>query len=426
MALFRDEVIAAKRMQQRGALLVATPPSVRWIAIAGVVFLAAIVAVLFFADYTRRERVGGELASSDEGQNALSRVSGVVTHVLAREGQAVKSGQEIARISLDVGGDGGIGAYAEVRRKLQQQHERLRAEIDDKVQLQKGEQEALRQRARNISSRIAAFDREIELQQSLIASASARLERFKPLVKEGYVSGMQMEQQEAAVVQAKTSLSSLQRERLQSGQDLATVNSQIRQYPQQSRNDRSEVERTLIGLEQELAKNEAQREVVIRAARDGMVVNLLIADGVSVVAGQPLFQIVRPGSPLEARLFVESRAVGLLQAGQRVVMRYPAFPYQKFGQQWGTIKSVSTKGLRAAESAVFTDNPGQREKMAPLYQVVVALDDQSIAAGGGHLALRSGMQVEADLLIERRKIVSWLLDPLAGMQKRMTNGSEAR
>ncbi len=426
MALFRDEVFAAKRAKNQGVLLIATPPSVRLIAIAGLIFLAAIAAALFFTDYTRRERVTGELAPRGEVHNAQSRVAGVVTDIHAHEGQPVSRGQEIARISLDVSGDKGTGAYAQVRQKLQQQHERLAAEIDEKTSIERDQLQSLRQQAQNISARIAAFDQEINLQQGLIESASARLERFRPLVKEGYVSGMQMEQQEASVIQAKASLSSLRRERLKSSQELAKVNEELRQNPQRNRNERSESERALIGIEQELAKNEVQREVVIRAAQDGVVTNMLIAEGASVAVGQPLFQVLRPQSPLQARLLVESRAVGLLKAGQRVVMRYPAFPYQQFGQRWGTIESVSSSGLRVAESATFTDTSSKRDQLTPLYQVLVTLDEQSIEADGRQLPLRSGMQVEADLLIERRRLVSWLFAPLTGMHKRMASERRAQ
>lgn len=423
MALFRDEAMEAKRAGQQGALLVVTRPPVRWITIAGVAFLASIAAVLLLTDYTRRERVVGELSPRDKVQNAQSRISGVVTDVHAQEGQVVKRGHVIARISLDVDGENGLGAYAEIRQKLQQQHARLASEIGDKLALQRQVMHSMQQQAQNISARNAAFNREIQLQQGLIESASARLERFRPLVKEGYISGMQMEQQEASVIQAKASLSSLQREHLQSSQELAKANDELHQYPQRSRSERSESERALIGIEQELAKNEVQREVVIRATQDGVVTNMLITQGMSVSVGQPLFQVIHPQSPLQARLLVESRAVGMLKAGQRVVMRYPAFPYQQFGQRWGTIESVSSSGLRVAESATFTDASSKRDQLTPLYQVLVALDEQSVEAHGTDLPLRSGMQVEADLVIERQKLISWLLAPLTGMQKRMASGA---
>lgn len=419
MGLFRDEVIAAKHAQQRGTLLIVAPPSSRWIGAAGLLFLAAIVALLFSTDYTRRERVTGELALRDEVQNAQSRVSGIVVAVYAYEGQMVKRGQDVVRISLDVRGEKGAGVYAEVREKLQRQHKQLASEIDNRSVLEHQIVQALQEQAQNIGARISAFNQEIQLQQRLIESASARLERFRPLVKEGYVSGMQMEQQEASVIQAKASLSSLRRDRLQSSQDLAKVNQELRQYPQRSRSERSESERALIGIEQELAKNEVQRGVVISAAQDGVVTNMLISEGASVAIGQPLFQVTRPQSPLQARLLVESRAVGLLKKGQRVVMRYPAFPYQQFGQRWGTIKSVSSNGLRVAESSTFTDSSSNRDHLTPLYQVLVTLDEQNIEFDGRHLQLRPGMQVEADLLIERRKLIAWLFAPLAGVQKRM-------
>ena len=48
----------------------------------------------------------------------------------------------------------------------------------------------------------------------------------------------------------------------------------------------------------------------------------------------------------------------------------------------------------------------------PAYRVVVALNDQSIQAYGKATALRAGMRLDADIVIEERSLLRWLFDPV--------------
>jgi membrane fusion protein len=47
-----------------------------------------------------------------------------------------------------------------------------------------------------------------------------------------------------------------------------------------------------------------------------------------------------------------------------------------------------------------------------VYRVTVRLDSQHVTAYGKPVALQPGMQLEADLLVERRRLIDWVLDPL--------------
>ena len=57
----------------------------------------------------------------------------------------------------------------------------------------------------------------------------------------------------------------------------------------------------------------------------------------------------------------------------------------------------------------FTSGTGAGE---PVYQVTVQLARQSVLAYGKHMALQPGMQLEADVILERRYLYQWVLDPI--------------
>lgn len=55
-----------------------------------------------------------------------------------------------------------------------------------------------------------------------------------------------------------------------------------------------------------------------------------------------------------------------------------------------------------------------------LYRVFVSLDHQDVLAYGNREPLRPGMQLEADIMGERRKLYEWLLEPLYSVTGKFT------
>ena len=55
----------------------------------------------------------------------------------------------------------------------------------------------------------------------------------------------------------------------------------------------------------------------------------------------------------------------------------------------------------------------------PLYRITVALDRPHAMAHGQPQPLAAGMQLEADVLLERRRLLEWLFEPLIGLADRV-------
>ena len=105
--------------------------------------------------------------------------------------------------------------------------------------------------------------------------------------------------------------------------------------------------------------------------------------------------------------------MGFLRPGQRVLLRYEAFPYQKFGHQEGTVAVVSRSALSPAElPASVAGLAHLAGKTDPVYRVTVALSSQSVRAYGSAVDLSPGMQLDADVVLENRRLVEWMLEPL--------------
>lgn len=97
-------------------------------------------------------------------------------------------------------------------------------------------------------------------------------------------------------------------------------------------NELALLRRQLSGMEQELAESEAKRDVVITAPGDGIATAVLADIGQTVDLSRPLLSSMPTDSVLLAELYVPSKAVGFIKPGDAVLVRYQAYPYQKFGQ----------------------------------------------------------------------------------------------
>jgi membrane fusion protein len=139
----------------------------------------------------------------------------------------------------------------------------------------------------------------------------------------------------------------------------------------------------------------------------------MVHDGQAVAPQQSLMTVLPDGASLRGELWVPSRAIGFVRTGQPVVIRYRAYPYQKFGQHVGRIDTVSRSALLPEEAnrmagGHFTE---------PQYRVEVVLDSQHVEAYEKNEALKPGMALDADIVMDRRRLIEWVLEPLYGLKR---------
>jgi membrane fusion protein len=130
---------------------------------------------------------------------------------------------------------------------------------------------------------------------------------------------------------------------------------------------------------------------------------------------QPLATLLPSGSPMEVHLFAPSRAIGFVERGQKVRVRFAAYPFQKFGQHDGEVVQVSRVALAPAELPPQFAVPAPPES---LYRVTVRLASQQVMAYGHAQPLTAGMQLEADLMQDRRRLIEWVFEPLIALGRK--------
>jgi len=419
--LFRSAAVAGSQSQWLGSVILAPSMTRRVFTIFAVLTMLALLSLLYWGEYTRKENVKGWLVPDRGLIRIFAPQSSTVTSVNVADGQDVHEGVTMLALSTERQSATLGATQQEVGRQLRARRESLGNERVLKEQIHARELASLRERLNSLVLDQKAREQELAAQQRRVDLASATYKRLEPLYKQGIIAAIQMEQLEDDRLDRLARLKVLERESAAAAQDRATLAVQLKELPLKQQSELAELDRSIAGLDQELAGVEAQRELVIAAPQSGTVTAMQVKRGSSASPTVPLLSIIPSGSVLEAELFVPSRARGFIHPGQRVLLRYQAFPYQKFGLFVGSVVSISRSALSPDELARERAGAiGVREQSEPVYQVKVQLERQSVSAYGKSFSLQPGMQLEADIEIEHRRLIEWVLDPLYSLSGRQT------
>jgi len=216
----------------------------------------------------------------------------------------------------------------------------------------------------------------------------------------------------------KAQLIALERQRAAHLREIAALQAERRELPLRSRAAQGEIERDLALVAQQSAENAARQRIVVRAPQDGTVSAVVAEAGQSVAAAGAMASLIPADTRLQAQLFAPSSAIGFVRPDQTVMLRYQAFPYQKFGHQSGQVVQISKAPLQPSELAGMP-LAGAMASGEPLYRITVRLDKQDVAAYGATQSLAPGMQLDADVVLDRRRLIEWLFEPVLGIASRV-------
>lgn len=411
--LFRPEVLAERQTRWLGAVLLAPRLSERLFAAFALATTAAALALLFGASYTRKARVSGWLVPEGGLVQVFAPRPGLVTELDVREGSEVRKGDRLLVLSAEIESTARGPARTEVVRRLAARRDSLEEMRRERARLAEVALRSLAARIGALRAEEANLRSERAVQAERLELARRATGRQRLLHRSKLVADEQLQAAEALELEERARLGALDRARLVARADRLALEGERAERPMQSRAEIADIEREIAATEQALAEAEIEREIVVTAPAAGTVTALQVERGARLTATLPLCALVPSGARLEAHLFGPSRAVGFLHAGQPVLLRYEAYPYQKFGHAEGVVADLSRAAVSPAElpphlaglvSVVGTDEP--------LYRIRVRLARQSILAYGAPAALAPGMRLEADVLVERRRLYEWVLDPL--------------
>ncbi|GAA6120593.1 HlyD family type I secretion periplasmic adaptor subunit [Acidovorax sp. FG27] len=145
-----------------------------------------------------------------------------------------------------------------------------------------------------------------------------------------------------------------------------------------------------------------QREqlATLRAPVTGTVQQLAThTEGGVVTEAQALMVIVPDSAHVIADATLENKDIGFVVPGQDVTIKLETFPFTRYGTVRGTVDKVT-------RDAVID------EKRGATFPAIIAINQNFIYVDGEKIRLMPGMNLTAEVIIGRRRMIEYLLSPI--------------
>jgi membrane fusion protein len=406
-ALFRQEAVDFLRQRHSWGEVVSLQPVSSTIlcwTLAGIVIV--ILCFLSIAQYARKETVSGYLTPIFGAAKIFVPQQGFIKDIKVKEGQEVAEGDPLLTVVTSQITANGDDVNSTVLAVLAQQRNVVERQIDAEERRTASERDRLASTIKGIEGEIDQLENQRSIQNERLKLFESFVSTGATLTASGALANIELKRREQAALEQKQNLVALDQQVTVRRTQLTDTRHTLEQLPVVVADRIRVLRNDLSSIEQRVAEVNGRRAYVIKAPTPGRVSTLQATVGQIADPRHMQLEIIPIDANLQAELFFPTRAFGFVRPGQQVRILYDAFPYQKFGAYRGSVTNVSHTILTSGETT------GPITLKEPAYRVTVALERPDIDAYGHKIPLQPDMLLKADVILEQRSLIRWLLDPV--------------
>ncbi|MFA0225654.1 HlyD family efflux transporter periplasmic adaptor subunit [Vibrio splendidus] len=403
--MFRKEVAESKQ-QLYGEVILLQPISVYVITMVVCFFILFVSVYLCNLEYSRREVVKGYLIPDKGLIQVLSNRDGVVGELYIKDGDTVVDGESLVRIENSQSLSNGADLPSLLLANLETRISTLENEYTALKIVSRKKTNSLKEKINNYHLNKRALESIIEANLKTLNVKNNQLEVNRELFSKGYISSTHFDSLQEGYFKVLEEHERLNYEVTNLNSDISSLESEINLYPDELAVDKVRIDREISELELEIAEVDNRSGLTLKAPKAGTVTSIQIPIGSRITTEDRILSIIPSNSTLVLDLLLPTRSAGFVELGDRINARFDAFPYQKFGFITGTIVLVDKTLISPSNKSI------PFSLTEAVYRVRAHLDKQSIEVYGDSFPLKSGLQAEVDIVLDKRSLLSWLLDPV--------------
>lgn len=381
------------------------------------VILVTIISFLLLASYTERRTVSGYLTPVNGVVKVLSPTPGIINSIKITDGQHVEKDDELVIIQNELYGDKGdydsqIKANLNARLDILNNQNLLNSKSFNE------NKKIFQSSIMDLQARLGINSDQIANIEKRITSAENKYNRYMDISIEGAISEFELQEVKDEVSELQSSLYRYRETKSLIQSNIQTEYLKERQLESQADKDSNEINLKKAELVQSLLEIEKQKRIILKSPVSGEITALNIHPNQTINSSNPLFNILPTNSVLKANLLIPPSDIGFIEVGQEISIRYDAFPFEKYGQAKGYITSISKTTVNPSELLEIGGVSIKDNVSSVFYLVDVSIENQYFSVDGSKKTLDTGMTLNADVILENRKLYQWLLEPLISLRER--------
>jgi hemolysin D len=294
--------------------------------------------------------------------------------------------------------------------------------------------DALKALDRQMAEKLATqkrLDMSIAFQNTLMDTLNQRVSTRQQAIDLNVGTKIDLYNAKEEMEKSQAALASDQGQLIETDAALKQVRSEkakaVSQFIADNENKLAEASRKADEARQALAKAEARlARTRLCAPTDGVVQQMAVTTiGQVVTTGQQLITLTPIGGKLQVEALVANLDIGFVKPGQDAVIKVDAFPFTRFGALRGKVVSIAPAAIaeqdakRAEANATASANAAAEQPTAPgqpesfVFPVTVSLDETAMKIDNATIPLTPGMTVTVEIRTDSRRVIDYLLSPLA-------------
>lgn len=414
MSLFRPEVFKAQSSSTFGRILLFTPRISTVLTTLIALTTCGLIAFVFLGSYTKKATVYGQIVPKQGVIKLYAPQSGQIKEIYVKSGQIIRKGDLLVRIGSSVNTIEGE-TQTRLLDSLDSQKEALMSNLKRNAQAQATLNTQFEKRKLALSTQLGTLHEQRELVQQRKELAQTNEARYKRLMQRDFISKEAYEEKKQALLEIEFAAKQLQKEINTIQQQLLALSVENLQQQDSLTKEANDYSRHLAQIEAQIVDTKTKQEVILKSPQDGIIATVFLEKDQTAQAQQPILAIVPSDAHYEANIYIPSQQMGFIEVGQKVYLRYSAYPYQKFGQYHAEIIEIARTSALLNE---LTDTSIPFYHNQSVYHIRAALEKEYIIAYGNQVPLMAGMQFEADIMQDKRYIYEWIVEPLFSLREK--------
>jgi len=411
--LYRKESIENQTQRLFGQVLLLRPLSF-WVMTLGILIVVSIVTTfLVYGKFARREAVVGFLVPDQGMVRVYAPFNGIIESKEIIDGQNVKKGDVLFKVSTKKNSFDSLSANQQLIQQLRERQNQMEQRISDETAVFDSENNRIMLSLKSSKEELKQLELQLNTLQTQLDLASSQWQKYQELRTRGLILEPELVSKKNTYLSAQSNFDSTTRVKIAKANELANLQKEYEQLPLRKNNRLQELSTSKTQLQERLIELESNEAYAVKASIDGRVTSVQTHPGQTVSSNSSLLTIIPEDTQLYAELFLPSRAIGFVNEGQKVLVRYDAFPYQRYGLYEGLIVQVAQAIIDPNEAAIPLPT------VEPVYRVKVKIESQSVDAHGKQMPLQAGMSISADIILEERSLGEWLLAPIYSLRGRI-------
>jgi len=415
--LFRAEALEANRSSRKihSDILLILPRSYKWIVALILVFSFSAIVLAVTGSYTRRVSVKGELALSKGAIPVYLPVAGFIEEYYVKEDEPINKNDPLLLASTEVYGVQGRERSSESIELLMERKQLLQKQIEKNQDVYLQNFHHIENQIKNKRNEQSFIDLQINSLKEKSELLAEGLERYRAVHRQKAISDEALREQLIIALNAQIDYNERQMQLSGLASDVDALLSDREKMKYEHENRLLQIRSEQIEIEEKIVAIESQRGIILKAPASGRITAVQGVSGSYYDTSRPVVFIVPADSRIEARLLIPAAAIGYIKKGDAIRLRYSAYAYQKFGQGAGTVYAISEMPLLPEEISLGT----KISLTEPMFLVKATIREQMIIDGGVSYALRPGITVDADILLENERLFKWILRPFLAIFKNL-------